>query len=105
MHRKFGARDMRGRALPAGLLMLAGCAPGPAPGPVSHEAEVAACAAVVAAHVGKGVEAVSAGWTGTTEAGTGIVTVSDAAGAGSERVHTCEVDGAGRVLAIRHPGA
>ena len=68
-------------------------------------AEVAACAAAVAAHVGKGVDAVSASWTGTTEAGTGIVTVSDAQGAGAERVHTCEVDGAGRVLAIRHPGA
>ena len=54
--------------------------------------------------MGKAVEAVSASWTGTTEAGTGIVTVSDAQGAGAERVHTCEVDGAGRVLAIRHPG-
>ena len=87
------------------LLMLAGCAAAPAPPPDSHDVAVAACAAAVAAHVGKGVEAVSAGWTGPTQAGTGMVTVSDAEGAGTERVHTCEVDGAGRVLAIRHPGA
>ena len=51
------------------------------------------------------VGAVQASWTGATEAGTGMVTVSDAQGSGGERVHTCEVDGAGRVLAIRHPGA
>jgi len=87
------------------LLILAGCAAAPAPAPENHDAAVAACAAAVAAHVGKGVEAVSASWTGPTAAGTGMVTVSDAAGAGTERVHTCEVDGAGRVLAIRHPGA
>ena len=85
------------------MLVLAGCAAAPAP--ENHAAEVAACAAAVAAHVGKAVDAVSASWTGTTAAGTGIVTVSDAQGAGAERVHTCEVDGAGRVLAIRHPGA
>jgi hypothetical protein len=82
-------------------LVVAACAAAPE----SHEAEVAACAAAVAAHVGKGVEAVSASWSGMTEAGTGMVTVSDAAGAGGERVHTCEVDGGGRVLAVRHPGA
>jgi hypothetical protein len=85
------------------LLVLAGCAAPPAP--EGHAAEVAACAAAVAAHVGKGIEAVEASWTGTTKAGTGMVTVSDAQASGDERVHTCEVDGAGRVLAIRHPGA
>ena len=90
----------------AGLLLaLAGCAAAPTPAPESHDAEVAACAAAVAAHVGKGTDAVAASWTGTTEAGTGIVTVSDAQAAGGERVHTCEVDPAGRVLALRHPGA
>jgi hypothetical protein len=85
------------------LLVLAGCAAAPAP--ESHAPEVAACAAAVAAHVGKAVDAVSASWTGTTPEGLGLVTVSDAGGAGGERVHTCEVDGTGRVLAIRHPGA
>ena len=84
-------------------VMLAGCA-AEAPAP-DHAAEVAACAAAVAAHVGKGTDAVAASWTGVTEAGMGMVTVSDAQGTGVERVHTCEVDGAGRVLAIEHPGA
>jgi hypothetical protein len=95
---------MRLAGLAVGAL-LAGCAAGEAPPAADHRAEVAACAAAVAAHVGKGVEAVEASWTGTTEAGTGMVTVSDAQGSGGERVHTCEVDAAGRVLAIRHPGA
>ena len=44
------------------MLVLAACAAAPAP--ESHAAEVAACAAAVAAHVGKGVDAVSASWTG-----------------------------------------
>ncbi|HET9069071.1 MAG TPA: hypothetical protein VFN28_10540 [Amaricoccus sp.] len=91
----------------AGLLLLAGCAAAPvsAPRPESHEAGVAACAAAVAAHVGKDVGAVQASWAGATEGGVGVVSVTDAGSAGGERLHTCEVDGAGRVLAIRHPGA
>ena len=94
---------MRSSIAAALAVGLAACAAEQAP--ADHAAEVAACAAAVAAHVGKPVEAVTAGWTGTTAAGTGIVTVSDAEGAGGERVHTCEVDAAGTVLAIRHPGA
>ena len=89
-------------AMVAGI--LAACAPQGAP-EADHGTEIAACAAVVAGHLGKDVGAVTAGWSGATAGGGGIVTVSDAAGAGGERVHTCEVDGAGRVLAIRHPGA
>jgi hypothetical protein len=93
------------------MLVLAGCAAAPgaenqaASRAQDHAAAVAACAGAVAAHVGKAVDAVAASWTGTTEAGTGIVGVSDTQGTGGERTHTCEVDGAGRVLAIRHPGA
>jgi hypothetical protein len=76
-----------------GSLPSAGLAPG------------AAGAAAVAAHVGKPTDAVAASWSGATEAGTAMVTVSDAEAGGAERVHTCEVDAAGRVRAIRHPGA
>lgn len=88
----------------AAIALLAGCAAGETPTAADHGAEVAACAATVAAHVGKGTDAVAATWTGTTATGTGMVTVTDAQGAGSERLHTCEVDGAGRILAILHPG-
>jgi hypothetical protein len=86
-------------------LALAGCAPAGTPEAANHGAEVEACAAAVAAHVGKGRDAVTARWAGTTAGGLGVVTVSDAQGAAGERVHDCEVDGAGRVLAIRHQGA
>ena len=86
------------------LLVLAGCATAPAP-EADHGAAVAACAAAVAAHVGKPVEAVAAAWSGPSAEGGGVVTVTDAGGAGGERLHTCAVDAGGRVLAIRHPGA
>ncbi len=72
----------------------------------ARAAQVNACTAAVAAHVGKPTDAVVAEWTGaTTTAGTAVVTVRDDQGGGRERVHTCEVDAGGRVLAIRHPGA
>jgi hypothetical protein len=93
---------MRLRGLIA--LALAGCAAQPEAG-ADRSRLVAACAMAVAAHVGKTMDAVTAEWTGTTPAGIGLVTVSDAAGAGGERVHTCEVDGAGQVLRLDHPGA
>lgn len=86
------------------MLGLAGCAAAPAP-EADHGPAVAACAAAVAAHVGKPVDAVTATWTGASAEGTGVVTVTDAAGTGGERLHTCEVDAAGTVRAIRHPGA
>ena len=50
-------------------------------------------------------EAVAARFEATGADGVSVVVVTDASGAGGERVHTCEVDAAGRVLAIRHPGA
>ena len=50
-------------------------------------------------------EAVAARFEQTGASGVSVVVVTDASGAGGERVHTCEVDAAGRVLAIRHPGA
>ena len=90
------------------VLGLAGCAAQTAietAGAADRAAQVAACAAATAAHVGKGVDAVTADWTGTTPEGIGLVTVTDATGAGGERVHLCEVDGTGRVRALEHPGA
>jgi hypothetical protein len=86
------------------LLLLAGCAEGPAPDAGAGVA-VAACAEAVAAHVGKDTSAVTATWSGVGPDGLGMVTVTDAAGAGAERLHTCTVDGSGRVREIRHPGA
>jgi hypothetical protein len=86
-------------------VLLAACAAEvPAP-PADHGRDERACAAAVAAHVGKPVKGVSARWSGTTPAGGNIVAVADAQGAGGERVHTCEIDAAGNLLAIRHPGA
>lgn len=98
------ARSMLFPAVLAALATAA-CAPPPAPVAEDQATEVAACAAAVAAHVGKPVEAVAAAWTGASTEGTGIVTVTDATGAGGERVHTCEVEAGGRVRAILHPGA
>jgi hypothetical protein len=95
---------MRHHAAGLAMLVLGACADGTAT-PPAHAAEVAACAAAVAGHVGKGVDAVSASWAGTTAGGVGVVSVTDVEGSGSDRLHTCEVDGSGRVLAIRHPGA
>jgi hypothetical protein len=88
----------------ASAVLLAACT-AEAPAPADHGRDERACAAAVAAHVGKPVEAVSATWSGATAAGGGVVTVADAEGAGGERVHTCEVDAAGNLIAIRHPGA
>jgi hypothetical protein len=88
----------------AGMIALAGCAAAPPAGP-SPEAAVAACAAAVAAHVGKPVDAVVATWSGPSAAGGGLVTVTDAQSAGAERLHSCEVDAGGAVVAILHPGA
>ena len=86
-------------------LVLAGCAAeAPAPVEADRNLQEASCAAAVAAHVGKGPGAVAALWSGETPTGNGIVTVSDDGGAGSERVHSCEVDAGGHVLAIRHVG-
>ncbi len=92
---------------------LTGCAlQGTSPDAVSETtvaqraAQEQACAAAVASHVGKSVDAVSAAWTGLNPSGTATVTVSDvdAGAATGERVHACEVDANARVLAILHPG-
>lgn len=81
------------------------CAPEPVTAPVDEAAATVACASAVAEHVGKPVGAVAATWSGVSSAGVATVTVSDAAGAGGERVHLCEIDREGRVRAILHPGA
>lgn len=85
-------------------LLLVGCTETGAPPAADHGAAVAACAAAVAGHVGKGADEVVASWAGDT-AGGGIVTVTDAAAGGTDRLHECEVDADGRVVALRHPGA
>lgn len=87
----------------AGFL-LAGCAGTAAPPAADHGAAVAACAAAVAEHVGKGADAVVASWAGGSGTG-GVVAVTDAGADGTERRHDCEVDADGRVVALRHPGA
>jgi hypothetical protein len=97
---------MRAACWSLAVAAVAGCAAETAGTPeTARETQVAACAAAVAAHVGKPTDAVAASWTGATEAGTATVTVSDAEAGGAERVHTCEVDAAGQVRAIEHPGA
>ena len=91
---------------PAGVA-LAGCAAEgttEAAGP-DRSALVQACAAAVAAHVGKGVDAVTAEWTGLTPEGIGVVTVSDAQAPAASGCTPARWTAAGRVLAIRHPGA
>lgn len=98
---------MRRQFLLAPTLALVACAPAApvaGPGPAG-DAGLATCAAAVAAHVGKPVGAVDATWSERSPAGGGIVAVTDAAAGGGERLHTCEVDGAGTVRAILHPGA
>ena len=84
-------------------LLAAGCAEvAPVPPLPDRSAALAACAAAVAAHVGKDDAAVAANWAGTTAAGAGRVTVTDFGSGGTERVHDCELDESGRVVAIRH---
>jgi hypothetical protein len=87
-----------------GAAAVAGCTPEAVPEPDAGSLE-RTCAGIVAEHVGKPVEAVAARFEATGANGVSIVVVTDAGGAGGERVHTCEVDAAGRVLAIRHTGA
>jgi hypothetical protein len=97
-----GGRGASWLALPvAGL--LAGCA---APGGEGTGAEAAgsraveesACAAVVAEHVGLGPGDVVATWRERRPDGIAVVEVRD-----GDRLHTCDVDAAGRVLSIDHP--
>jgi hypothetical protein len=88
----------------APALLLAACSGTPDP-EADRSAAVTACAAAVARHVGKPVDAVAATWTGASAEGIGVVTVTDAGAAGGERLHTCEVGASGEVRAIRHPGA
>lgn len=85
------------RVLLAGLLL--GCAAETGPDPAALRAgQERACSIVVAEHVGMPVEAVTPAWDHATAAGTAVVRV-DVPG----RPHTCEVDGALRVLALEHP--
>jgi hypothetical protein len=93
------------RASAAALIALAGCSVAEQPAGPDPAAAVGACTAAVAAHVGKSADAVVAAWSGATASGGGMVTATDAQAGGAERLHSCEVDAGGRVVAILHPGA
>ena len=97
---------MRRAGLGLVAVMLAGCGAQPAPDPAeaARAVQAQACAAAVAEHVGRDVGAVTASLDHVTPAGTTVFVVTDAQANGGERLHTCEVDAAGRVLAILHPG-
>jgi len=89
----------------AAALALAACADAPAAGGPDEAAAVAACAAATAEHVGKPVEAVTAGWQGPSPDGGATVEVTDAAGSPGERTHVCVVRADGTLAALTHPDA
>lgn len=59
-----------------------------------------ACAAATAEHIGRGMEAVTSTWRGSTEDGRATVDVRD-----GDRLHVCEIDASSRSLSLVHPGA
>ncbi len=59
-----------------------------------------ACAEATAAHIGRGTEAVTTTWRGSTEEGGAMVDVRD-----GNRLHVCEIDASARSLSLIHPGA
>jgi hypothetical protein len=83
------------RALP--FLILAACAPAPDPGIATRDAHAGACAAAVAGHVRKPVEAVE-----TTFRETGPDDVTVFAVRDGSRLHDCRIDATGRVLRLVH---
>jgi hypothetical protein len=83
------------RALP--FLILAACAPAPDPGIAARDALGGACAAAVAGHVGKPVEAVEITFRETAPDGVTIFAARD-----GDRVHDCRIDATGRVLRVDH---
>jgi hypothetical protein len=97
---------MKGAVRCLSAIALAACTTATAPeAGVDRTAALDACSGAVAAHVGKPREAVTATWTdASTVDGLSVVSVTDATPSG-ERLHTCEIDTAGRVHAILHPGA
>ena len=101
---------MRRIGIVLALAALAGCAQsssetaGEKQG-IQRAAQQQACAAAVANHIGKPVDAVSSVRDRETADGGAVVTVTDTTPGGSDRVHTCEVDAAAQVHAILHPGA
>ncbi len=97
---------MRRAGLGLVAMMVASCGAQPAPdrAEAAQAAQAQACAAAVAAHVGREVGAVTASLDHRTPSGTTVFVVRDAQADGVERTHTCDVDAANRVLAILHPG-
>jgi hypothetical protein len=83
------------RALP--FLILAACTAPPAPETPGRDALAGACAAAVAGHVGKPVEAVEITFRETAPDGVTVFAVRD-----GDRVHDCRIDAAGRVLRLDH---
>ena len=81
--------------------LLAACAEQTAPPPADL---AGACAAAVAAHVGRPVAELTARPGGTAPDGLTVIEVTDT-GQGADRTHACEVDGGARVHALRHPSA
>lgn len=90
---------MRSVLLVLSLAPLAACMQAePAPGDPRARQE-AACAAAIAAHVGRPAGEVTSRW--MSEAG-GVASVEARDG---DRLHLCSVDASGRVLGYSHPGA
>ncbi len=93
------------RLLPALLVAgLAGCVTAPeTEAPETADLRIRqerACAEATAAHIGRGMEAVTPTWRGRAADGTATVDVRD-----GDRLHVCEIDASARRLSLVHPGA
>ena len=89
---------MRLALTPILLVPLAACVASEQPRADLRARQEAACAAVIAAHVGRPLGEVSSRW--ISEAG-GVAQVEARDG---NRLHICDVDTSGRVLGYSHPG-
>ncbi len=79
--------------------VLAGCAAAVVTAPeADRAAQARACDEAVALHVKRSPDAVATIWRETGPASVAIFEARD-----GDRLHTCEVDAAGRVLRLDHP--
>jgi hypothetical protein len=81
------------------LLLLSACAETAPPVPDLQSRQEAACAAAIAAHVGRPESQISARWLSEQDGKAQIETLDGG------RRHICEVDASGRVLGYSHPDA